>query len=122
MPVAPGIITNGLGGNASTMILGQFNLGFLGVVISPVPPSKPVTGGAGGDYEPYIQPQTKIQIKFIIKRKDSKWEKTYVVDKERGLILIKITKIINTITNKISFGITNIRKRLGNIKVKIWKQ
>ena len=122
MPVAPGILTNGLGGNASNMILGQFNLGFLGITITPEPPVVPVTGGPGGDYRDYTQAQEKLRITFIITREDSKWEKSYIVDKERGLILIKITKIINTISNNIKFGITNIRKRLGNIKVKLWKQ
>ena len=46
--VAPGIITFGLGGDHSNMIIGNiFNLGFFKVEVV-VPPVRPVVGGGGG--------------------------------------------------------------------------
>jgi len=114
------IITNGLGSNATNLILGMVQLGFLEIIIEPespiIPPS--VTGGAGGDY-PDIQPRHKIT--FVIRHKDSTWEKSYVVDQSRGLILIRVTKVATKVINTIMIQIKKITKKIGNIHINIWK-
>lgn len=110
MPVAPGIITNGLGGNTSNMILGHFHLGFFEVIIEDIP--------GGRDYvdaKPY--PKQKVQVTFKIKYKDKKWHKTYLVDEEKTPIIIKITNMINTVTTKISVTVANMRKRLKIFRI-----
>jgi len=112
------IITNGLGSNATNLILGMVQLGFLEIIIEPEPPIVPpsVTGGAGGDY-PDIQPRHKIT--FVIRHKDSTWEKSYVVDQSRGLILIRITKTINKVIDRIKISINGIKKKIGSIRIKV---
>jgi hypothetical protein len=122
--VASGIITNGLGGNASSMILGHFHLGFLDVVIEPEPPTGP--GGPSGYTG--VGPSTHQDVKklykitFRIKRKEDVWMKSYIVKERRALILIKISNLINTISTNISVAVTGIKKRIGNIGINIWKK
>lgn len=120
--IAKGILTNGLGGNASNMILGQFNLGFFEVTITPEPPitPPPVTpvGGIGGDPEII----TKQRITFTIRRKGVTWQKSYVIDESKGKILIRITKVINKVIDRINITIKGIKKKLGSIDISLWKR
>ena len=67
MSVAP-ILVGGLTGDASNIILGQFNLGFLGIIIEPVDPTPPpisdVRYGGGDDI---YQTPSKYKITFNTK-------------------------------------------------------
>ena len=119
MAYSNGILTGGLGGDSSTLILGQFNLGFVTVTIEPEPPiivPPPVTGGAGGDYADTPQ---RYKVSFTIRHKKHTWQKEYTVDKSNGLILIRILKTWTNIKNKINITITGIKKKIGNIGIKI---
>lgn len=120
MAIAAGILTGGLGGSASSMILGQFNLGFISVTVTPVPPVIPPTqtpsGGTGGDYHD-IRPRHKIT--FVIRHKGSTWEKEYIVDQSTGNIVIRILKVWTNVKNRINIIVRNIKNKLGNIRIKI---
>jgi len=122
MPVANGILTNGLGGDATSMILGQFNLGFISVVIEPEPPITPptVTGGTGGDYQDILPQRHKIT--FTIRHKRHTWQKEYIVDESKGLILIRITKVINKVMDNVKIVVKGIKKKLGEIEISLWKR
>ena len=100
--VAPGIITNGLGGSAHNMIAGFFHLGPLEVIIPgspPIPPEPEIpdlprgpggTGGAiGRPYEDRTDPWDKDQPRAIIIRikfKDETIERIYHVSAKRRLL------------------------------------
>ena len=123
MAYSNGIITGGLGGDASNLILGQFNLGFISVIIEPEPPvitpPPTVTGGAGGDYTDIPQ---RYKITFNIRHKKHTWHKEYTVDKSNGLILIRITKTINKVIDNVTIAIKGIKKKLGSIDISLWKR
>ena len=119
--VASGIITNGLGGNASSMILGHFHLGFFEIIITPEPPP-PVGGPSGITGVGPTEVKKLYKITFRITREDKMWAKSYVVRERKAKILIKISNLINTITTNIQVRVTSIRKRLGNIGINIWKK
>lgn len=126
--VATGVLTNGLGGDATAMILGRFHMGYFDVTITPKPPEPPIppTGGnnayGGGDYPQQTLTPDSYVITFNIERKGMKWNKSYVVHRKQGLILIKVTNMLNTISDRINFTVTNIRKKIGNIGIKIWNK
>ena len=122
MAYSNGILTGGLGGDSSTLILGQFNLGFVTVTIEPEPPiivPPPVTGGAGGDYADTPQ---RYKVSFTIRHKKHTWQKEYTVNKSNGLILIRITKVINKVIDNVKIAIKGIKKKLGSIDISLWKR
>jgi len=113
------IITNGLGSTPSNLILGTAHLGFLEVIVEPEPPVIPPqtpSGGAGGDYEP-IRPRHKIT--FVIRHKGSTWQKEYIVDQSTGNIVIRILNVWNKVKNRINITVQSIKRKLGNIRIKI---
>jgi len=110
--VAPGIITNGLGGNATSMIVGQFNLGFAFIEIEVTPP--PTFGGGA------LPTADQKQLVIIrVKYQNKKWEKQYMVSKKRAGIIVKVSKAINRIITNISVKIQNFRQK---IKIKVRKK
>lgn len=114
--VAKGVITRGLGGNATNMILGRFNLGPLTVVVE-VPPEPPApSAGAPG----VIIPKKKKQKVIItVYYKDKKWRKEYWITMARTRVIILVTKIINTITTNISVSVGKIKRLINNIRIRI---
>jgi hypothetical protein len=122
--VPAGVITNGLGGNASSMILGHFHLGFFEFIVEPEPPPTGPGGPGGitGVGPTEIDTKKLYKITFRIKRKDDMWAKSYVVHERKAKILIRISNLINTVTTNISIKITGIKKRFGNIGINIWKK
>lgn len=127
MAIPSGILTNGLGGGATSMLLGQFNLGFITVTIEPEPPTPPpsapptlITRGAGGDYEQPLPQNYKIS--FVIRHKKHTWTKEYLVSRTNGLVLIRITKTINKVRDKIKIVVKGIKKKIGNIGISLWKR
>jgi len=127
--VAPGIITFGLGGDHSNMIVGNiFNLGFFEVEVIVTPPP---TGGQGGGSIPFLPGR----IKDFYRPVDNKWqvpylyprdrrvpvtiritfmgktiEKNYKVQPKRSDIIITVLNMINTIKSRISVTVKNIRR------------
>ena len=114
------IITNGLGSTPSNLILGSAKLGFIEVIVEPEPPivipPQTVTGGVGGDYKD-IRPRHKVT--FIIRHKTNTWEKEYIVEQGTGNIIIRILNVWSKVKNKINITIQGVKKKLGNIRIKI---
>ena len=112
--IAGGLITNGLGGNATNLILGQFHLGFISVVIED-----------GGEDYPERQisgaplPVDKLKITFTIKRKGKVTKQSYILDKKWKPILINVTNVINTITTKITFHVSFLKKYVRDVLLKV---
>lgn len=121
--VANGIITNGLGGNQSNMILGHFHMGFFGVVI--IVPPKPGGGGGGvshgvfpdrtGDWDDDAARTIIIRIKYGKKTT----EKIYLVSAIRAEFIIEVLNIINITRTRIKIGINNLKRRTLNVFAKI---
>ena len=100
----PPILTNGLGSNASNLILGQYQLGFIEVEFEDIPIG-------GQDYKQHTTvTQDKVRITFKIHHGEKYWTKSYVIDKKRMPIIIRILNYINTVTTNISVRVHKMRK------------
>lgn len=119
--VAPGIITFGLGGNHTNMIVGfPFNLGFLEVIVPPVPPEKPTRrpGGAGVAPPDRTKPYDEDTPRSIIVRvtlKEKTIEKVYVVPAKRAEIVIRAMNFINKTRKRVKVTVSNMKRRTANI-------
>lgn len=122
MPIANGILTGGLGGNASSMILGQFNMGFITITVEPDPDpdTQPtITGSPSGGGGDGLETVRKHKITFTIRHKKHSWQKEYIVDESTGNIVITILNVWSKIKNRINITVQGIKKKLGNIRIKI---
>jgi hypothetical protein len=131
--VAPGIITNGLGGSHSNMIAGFFHLGALEVIIGspPVPPEPPVSppianrgGGGAGAPRPWPD-QTRDwdidnprSIIVRIKYKETTIERLYVVSKDKADFVIKVLNFVTKTRERIKVTISNIKTKVATVAVK----
>lgn len=129
--VAPGIITNGLGGSAHNMIAGFFHLGPLEVIIPgspPIPPEPEIpdlprgpggTGGAiGRPYEDRTDPWDKDQPRAIIIRikfKDETIERIYHVSAKRAKFIIAVTDFLNKTRQRYQITVSNFKRRIKAI-------
>ena len=139
--VAPGIITFGLGGDQSNMILGfPFNLGFIEVVVgSPVippvvPPEGPThrPGGTGGglrrpydDSDDVWPDQTERDeeefrtVTIRIKLGDKTTEKVYLVRKHRADALVKVMDVTNNTRKRIKVAVGKMKSKASQIITKV---
>ena len=122
--VAPGIITLGLGGDNTSMILGEFHMGSLDVEII-IPP---ITGGGGGggtthgvfpDRTQQWDDDAKRSIIIRIKYKNKTTEKIFLVSEKRTKFIIKVMDIINITRSRIKITVTNLKHRTLSIVAKI---
>jgi len=122
--VVPGILTMGLGGNQNAMIIGfPFSLGFVEVIIPPIPTRPP--GGSGGAMPAFPDrterwdedaPRTIIiRIKYNNKRK----EKIYLVSSKRADFIIQVMNIINVTRERIKITVANLKKKTFNVFARI---
>ena len=137
--VAPGIITMGLGGSATNMIIGfPFNLGFVAIevgspIIPPVvPPTIPNRGrhGAGGGVRPYedddVWPdQTEREeelfktVTIRIKLGDKTTEKMYLVKKHRADQIVEVMKMTNNTRKRIKIAVGKMKSKASQIVTKV---
>jgi len=108
--ISTGIITFGLGGDNTTLILGMNHLGFE-ILVEEIS-----TGGIGGGGG--IEPEDKKEIRITIKYKNNVWKKIYIRGKKKSGIVIKILKVGVSITTAISVKVRNLRKLLNTITIK----
>ncbi len=111
--VVKGILTRGLGGDATSMILGKFNLGKASITIEIEPP---VIWDTGGGETPAQEPVRSVII--TVRYGDMTWKKRYVILASRITILVSINRIINTISTNIKMKVNSIRKLLNKIRIK----
>jgi hypothetical protein len=127
--VAPGLITNGLGGNCTSMMLGFFHLGFEIVVGSPPappqPPERPNAGGGGSSVRPFWPDRTEewdvdnprtITVKIRYKNKVLA-DRMYVVSSKRAEFIIKVSNWISKSRELISVTISNVKSRFAAVSV-----
>jgi len=122
--VAPGIITNGLGGNHSNMIIGVFNLGFISIeIIEEKPTLRPGGAGLATDKtfpdrtEPWDEDAPRAII-IRIKIKDKTTEKIYHVSAKRAKFIITVTNFISKTHDRIKVTINNLKHRAKRFFVK----
>ena len=119
--VAPGIITNGLGGSHTNMIVGFFHLGFFeGTVV--VPPPKRRGGGGSGIRIPIdlrneddYPPDRKIEITVKIRFRDGWRERIFWVIPKQADILVKIFDFINTSSSRVSFAVSGVQRKMSSV-------
>ncbi len=121
--VVKGIITRGLGGDATAMILGKFNLGFLGIEI--IIPPRPV-GGGGSVSHGVFPDRTDVWDKdaartiiIRIKYKKKTTEKIYLVSAVRTEFIIKVLNIVNITRDRIKISIRNLKHQTLKVFAKI---
>lgn len=120
--VAPGLITNGLGGSCSDVLLGFFHLGRFEVIIggSPLIPPGPTpgVGGAGvrpfddryRDEEEYDERKTEVIIRV---RFGQVWhERRYWVLPKNAGTLVKILNMANTSLSRVRLSISGVRNKM----------
>lgn len=120
--VTPGIITQGLGGNASNLIVGHFHLGFISGVIV-IPP--PVGGGGAGprpipirydldDRDDY-PPEQKISVTVKVRFGQVWYERIYLVLPKNAKIMIKIMNLLNTTRSRIKFVVSGVQNKMKSV-------
>lgn len=117
--VAAGIITQGLGGDASNMIVGHFHLGFfeIGIIVPPTP------GGGGGSVAPGAFPDRTedwdqdaprtIIIRVTFRKK--KTEKIYIVSSKQLDVIIAVSNFLSKTKDRITVAVTNVKRRVISI-------
>lgn len=113
--VTKGILTNGLGGDASSTIIGKFTLGLASITVEILPPEPaPSYGGPG-----VIIPRRKYQtVRITVRFNNRTWKKVYKISILRTRIIITITKVINTISTNITLVVSKMKKLLNNFRIK----
>jgi hypothetical protein len=115
-----GILTKGLGGDCTALIIGPFRLK---LVIDLVDVN---TGGTGGTTAPSSIPRIgdrnqdnldKI-LRFYIKMGDNEIRREYMVSESMGKKAIKIANWVNTTLHNVSVRTKKFKRVLSDIKVK----
>lgn len=131
--VAPGLITNGLGGNCTNMMLGFFHLGSLEVIIGSPPIGSPIipplpqypNAGGGGTRPVHWPDRTEewdtdvprtITVKIKYKNKVLA-DRMYVVSSKRADFIIKVTNWISKTRDLVNVTVSNVKSRIAKVSV-----
>jgi len=98
------IVSFGLGGDATNMIINQFSLGFLEVIIPEPPPEIPELPSGGGSapmqpgeiqrwYKPVTEPKRPVTIKITIGNYSN--DRSFLLSPKPIGLLIKVLDVIN---------------------------
>ena len=127
--VAKGIVTFGLGGDAKTMLLGRFHLGFGFVDVIVKPKERGGRGGGGGGTaaapRKYDRISDTYDVIFVISYKDSHWTKKFTVERQgRSAVIgvVALLKRVYTLADLISFKISLISININKLYVKLIKE
>jgi len=113
------LLTKGLGGDATALILGRFRL-FIGVEVGP-PVTPPAGGGAGGTGGRWAgsrhrdQEEPRRPVIITIKLKDRKWRQEYLLDEPRAAAVVKAINFINVARQRLSVGVQNLQQAARKI-------
>ena len=122
------IISFGLGGDATNMIINKFSLGFLGLDIIIEPPyigsggSAPMAPGeiqnfyTPIDQKIYDTHKKLVTIKFRLGTLES--EGDFMLNPKPLNVLINVVNLINNTSNAISVSFKNIKYKIGNVTFK----
>lgn len=118
------ILTKGLGGDATALILGGFRLYIQVDVEPPQPPTEPGTGGTGGSWPGVSQPpyhwgrddaDERHRVTITVKVRGNTYQQQYLVDAQRAAYIVRVANFINVARAKLSVGVQNIKKVAGKI-------
>jgi hypothetical protein len=134
--VAKGVLTGGLGGNHTNMIVGFFHLGPFEVIIGSPPIGSPIIppvpeyphAGGGGTRPVHWPDRTEAwddgvprTITIRIKYKDEVTERMYVVSSKKAEYIIKVGKFITKTRELINVTVSNVKSRFAKVSVKNMK-
>ena len=113
------ILTKGLGGDATALILGAFRL-FIGVEVGPPQPPPPAggAGGLGGTWappRPWEREEPQRQVTVTVTLRERTWQKSYTLGESRAQAIVKAVRFINVIKDRLSVGVSNIKKAAGKV-------
>lgn len=119
------ILTKGLGGDATALILGGFRL-FIQVDIEPpIEPEVPGSGGTGGSWAgpgqaPYHwrrddETEQRHRVTITVKVRGNTYQQQYLVDAQRAAYIVRVTNFINTARARLSVGVQNVKRVAGKI-------
>ena len=114
MDIMGGILTKGLGGDCSAMIIGPFRLK-LEVELVDIP-----TGGPGGVGLPRPIDTSRPEeieklVRFYAKFGEREFRREFIVSEDRGQKIIKVTRMINNTFNNISIKVDKFKRSVGNL-------
>ncbi len=110
-----GILTKGLLGNSSSLVLGFFNLGFFEISVVITPDYHP-QGLPGFHRNDEIDEVNDKYLSIVIRIKDQKINKIYKISNNQANVLIKINKSVKTIFNNTNIVINKlVLKPIKNI-------
>ena len=113
------ILTKGLGGDATALILGGFRL-FIGIEVGPPqpPPPPPGAGGLGGTWappRPWEREEPSRQVVITVKLRERTWQQSYTLGESRAQALVKVVRFINVAKERLAVGVSNIKKAAGKV-------
>ena len=116
-----GILTNGMGADATGLILGPFRL----KVTAGQPYVPPNNGGGGSTVRPDTviyqdivrDEERKRRVQIQVKLGKANIERTYFVSEERSKAIIKVVKWLNMKIVQTQFRVGKIRRKLSDINI-----
>lgn len=119
------ILTKGLGGDATALIIGGHRLYIQVDVEPPIEPTVPGSGGTGGTWSPPAVPyhwnrdrdqeEQRHRVTITVKVRGSMYQQQYLVDSNRAAYIVRAANFINTAKAKLTVGVDNIKKVVGKI-------
>ena len=111
------MMTFGLGGDATRMLVNRFSLGGFSVTVEVIEPPSTVGGGSYGVFRPSEHERFKT-IVITVRHKNQTWERRYLVREFVGNIVFRITNVASSIINNINISVSNFKKTLKNFRIK----
>ena len=112
--------TFGLGGGASSMLIGRYSLGGFDIAIE-VKPVPDVPSGGGSVGRPWLitpeSPRYK-EVTITVRYKGKTWITTYRVLSKLTKILVSITKVLNTVITNLQFKVLDIKSAFKQYRIK----
>jgi len=125
--VAPGLITNGLGGTCTNVMLGHFHMGVFDITIGGSPIIPPVTPPSGGPGSAGVRPfddryrdeddldERKLEVKIKVRFGQMWHERIYWVTPKNADILVKIINMANTSISRVRLSISGVQNKMKNV-------
>lgn len=115
------ILTKGLGGDCTALIIGGNRLYIQVDVEPPIEPEVPGSGGTGGSWQPRApyhwdrEEDDRRRVTITVKVRGNTYQQQYLVDAQRAAYIVKVANFINSARARLSVGVQNIKKVAGKI-------